>query len=263
MKTSAWNATLLTAVLLAPCGLATADDQQPPSAPIPPAAAAAPEAPIPPAPPAPRARTKRIVVASPDKRLVVDGDRVLISGDDDADLTADVDGFDVWDGPPFVLRMPGWSGGGFIGVQPVEMTPDLRQHFGAPRDAGVFVGSVEADGPAAKAGLQVGDIVTKIDGDIIGSPRELARLVRHKKGGETITVDLLRNKASKTLTVTVAERKGSEVRIGELPEKRHGHDGAWNWKSFATPPGLPSDYEQRLDDLEKKLRELEDRLPAR
>lgn len=254
MKTSAWNATLLTALLVAPCGLATADGQQPPTAP---------EAPAPPAPPAPRARTRRIVVASPEKEVIVDGDRVLISGDDDGDLMADVDGFDAWGGHPFAFRMPGWSGGGFIGIQPVEMTPDLRQHFGAPRDAGVFVGSVEADGPAAKAGLQVGDIVTKIDGDAVGSPRELSRLVRHRKAGETITVDLLRNKAAKTLTVTVAERKASEVRVGELPEKRHGHDGTWSWESFATPPGLPSDYERRLDDLEKKLRKLEERLPQR
>jgi membrane-associated protease RseP (regulator of RpoE activity) len=261
MKTPALNATLLTALLLAPCNLATAEDQQPPSAPVPPAAPAAPEAPVPPAPPAPRARTKRIVVASPEKQVVVGGDRVLISGDDDEDVVADVDGFDAWNGRPFVFRMPGWSGGGFIGVQPVEMTPDLRQHFGAPRDAGVFVGSVEADGPAAKAGLQVGDIVTKIDGDVVGSPREMSRLVRHKKAGETLTVDVLRNKVAKTLTVTVAERKAPEVRVGELPGRHHGHDEVWNWKSFATPPGLPSDYEQRLDDLEKKLRELEDRLP--
>jgi membrane-associated protease RseP (regulator of RpoE activity) len=256
MKTSAWNATLLTALLLSPSGFAKGNDQEPPSPPVPPVA------PVPPAPPAPRARMKRVVVASPEKQVVVDGDRIFISGDDDDDVMADLDGFDDGDGHAFAFRMPGRSGGGFIGVQPVEMTPDLRQHFGAPRDAGVFVGSVDADGPAAKAGLQVGDIVTRVDGDVVGSPRELSRLIRHKKGGETITIDLLRNKVARTLTVTVAERKGSEVRVGELPGKHNGHDAVWNWKAFATPPALPPDYEQRLDDLEKKLRELEDRLPA-
>jgi len=194
--------------------------------------------------------------------VVVDGDRVFISGDDGDDVMADLDGFADGDRHDFLFQMPGRSGGGFIGLQPVEMTPDLRQHFGAPRDAGVFVGSVEAGGPAAKAGLQVGDIVTKVDGDIIGSTRELVRLVRHRKGGETITLDVLSNQAAKTLMVTVAERKGSEVRLGGLPGRHRGHDGAWDWKSLAAPPGLPNDYEQRLDDLEKKLRELEDRLPA-
>lgn len=259
MKTSAWNATLLTALLLAPTGFAKAGGQEPPPPPPPPPAA--PVAPVPPAPPAPHARTKKVIVASPEKQVIVDGDRVVVSGDDGEDVLADLDGFDDGDGRAFVFRMPGRPGGGFIGVQPVEMTPDLRQHFGAPRDAGVFVGSVEPDSPAAKAGVQVGDIVTKVDGDDVGSPRELSRLVRHRRSGETITLDVLRNKAARTVKVTVSERKGSEVRVGELPEKRHGHDGVWNWKSFATP-GLPPDYEQRLDDLEKKLRELEDRLPA-
>jgi membrane-associated protease RseP (regulator of RpoE activity) len=257
MKTSAWNATLLTLALLVPSTLAKGSDQQPPRPPAPPPAA--PEAPVPPAPP--RAKTKRVVVASPEKQVVIDGDRVLVSGDGDDDVFADLDGFEEWDSHPFKFRMPGLASGGFIGIQPVEMTPDLRQHFGAPRDAGVFVGSVEADSPAAKAGLQVGDIVTKLDGDAVGSTRELVRLVRHKKAGETITVDVLRNQAAKTLRVTVAERAESEVRVGELPRK-HGEHGPWSWKSFETPPGLPSDYEQRLDDLEKKLRELEDRLPA-
>ena len=149
MKTSAWNVTLLTALLLAPSGFAKSEDQEPPPAPAPPAA------PVAPMPPAPRARSKRVVVASPEKQVVVDGDRVFISGDDADDVMADLDGFDGGDGRAFMFRMPGRSGGGFIGLQPVEMTPDLRQHFGAPRDAGVFVGSVEADSPAAKAGLQV------------------------------------------------------------------------------------------------------------
>ena len=131
------------------------------------------------------------------------------------------------------------------------MTPDLRQHFGAPRDAGVFVGSVEADSPAAKAGLQVGDIVTKVDGDVIGSTRELVRLVRHRKGGESITVDVLRNKAAKTLTVTVAERKGSEVRIGALPEERHGHDGDLELEVLRDASGPPA----RLRAASRRARE--------
>jgi predicted metalloprotease with PDZ domain len=172
------------------------------------------------------------------------------------------------------MRMSGHPGGGFIGVRPIEMTPELRQHFGAPRDAGIMVGSVEPDGPAAKAGLQVGDIVTKVDGDRIESTGELVRLVRHKKGGETIMVELLRNKATRSVTVTVSERKASEMRVGELKDKQawkdwardfkrdFGHDWTWNWKTPMPPEAVP-DLEQRLDELEKKLRDLEGRLPSR
>jgi membrane-associated protease RseP (regulator of RpoE activity) len=262
MKPSALKTTLLTALFLVP-GPALLRAREPQTGPPPPQAAPAPavppEAPAPPA--APRARRKKIVVSSPGKEIFVDGDRVYISGDDEPEAFADVEGFDEPDGHPFVWRMRG-HGGGFIGVQPVEMTPELRQHFGAPRDAGVFVGAVEPDGPAAKAGLQVGDIVTKVDGDRIGSTRALVRSVRHKKGGETITVELLRNRSAKSLTVTVAERKEDELRVGELPDKHRARDWTWNWQ-FPQPPDLPPDFEQRLDEMEKKLKELEGRLPSR
>jgi PDZ domain len=282
MKLSACHAALLTTLLLAPSAGLRADDQQAPAPPAPPAAPApptvAPAAPAPPAPPAPpsaRKRNRRVVVESPEKEIVVDGDRVFISGDDDdADMIADVEGLEELDGHPFTMRMHGHPGGGFIGVKPIEMTPELRQHFGAPRDAGILVGSVEPDGPAAKAGLQVGDIVTTVDGDRIESTGELVRLVRHKKGGETITVELLRNKASRSVKVTVGERKASEMRIGELPDRRVwkdwsrdfnrdlDRDGKWNWKTPMPPAAVP-DLEERLNDIEKKLKDIEGRLPNR
>jgi hypothetical protein len=259
---SVLKTTLLTALLFVPpAALLRASD--PPTPPAPP------EAPAPPDPPeAPRARRKKIVVTSPGKDIVVDGDRVFISGDDgDRDLMADLDGLGEDDGLSFALDRPGRGGRGFIGVLPIQMTPELRQHFGAPRDAGILVGSVEPDSPAAKAGLQVGDIVTKMDGGRIDSTGELVRTVRHKKSGEAITVEVLRNGAAKSLKVTVSEHKEKEVRVGELPEGFPGH--GWGWK--APRPGRPmlaplppgAELEERLDELEKKLKELERRFPAR
>ena len=281
MKLSVLLVPLLAGSLLASSATLRADGQQPPPAPpapaTPPSAPVPPEAAAPPAAPAPtaRKRSRRVVVESPEKEIVVDGDRVFVSGDDDeADMIADVEGLDELDGHPFMMKMHGHPGGGFIGVQPIEMTPELRQHFGAPKDAGILVGSVEPDGPAARAGLQVGDIVTRVDGDRIDSTRELVRLVRHKKGGETITVELLRNKASRSVKVTVGERKTSEMRIGELPDRRawrdwsrdftrdFNRDWKWNWKTPMPPEAVP-ELEQRLDDIEKKLKDIEGRLPSR
>ena len=168
------------------------------------------------------------------------------------------------DGPQTFLRHHGGMGGGFIGVRPIEMTPELRQHFGAPKDAGILVGSVEPDGPAAKAGLQVGDIVTRVDGDRIDSVLELVRTVRHKKDGEKVTVELLRDRAAKSLTIVVVERKGKEIRVGTLDDGMPG----MRWKTraphaFIAP--LPSDMsglEERLDEMDKRLRELEGRKPG-
>jgi hypothetical protein len=261
--TSVLKTTLLAALFLVPpASLLRASD--PPEQPAPP------EAPAPPAPPeAPRMRTRKIVVASPEKEIVVDGDRVFIRDDgDDADVMANLDDLSDEDGAPLVMRVRGAGGGGFIGVRPLEMTPELRQHFGAPKDAGILVGSVEPGGPAAKAGLEVGDVVTKVDGDRIASIGELVRTVRHRKGGETITIEVFRNRSAKSLTVTVVERKETEARVGELHDRKAGH--GWNWKMpapewpmVAPLPGDGPELEQRLDELEKKVRELEGRLPGR
>ncbi len=262
MKNSAWKTTLLTALLaVPPAALSTAQPAPPPAPEAPQAVPAPPEAPEAPAPPAPaRARRKKIVVESPDKEIVVDGDRIVIDGDEfDPEQFADLE---VFDGHPFVWRSHG-RGTGFIGMQPVEMTPELRQHFGAPKDAGVFVGSVEKDGPAARAGLQVGDIVTRVDGDTIASSRELVREIRHRKPGETVKVELLRQGAAKTVSVTVAEREDREMRVGEW-NWDHGRGSHWNrdWNQESPDPNLPK-LEQRMRELEKKLRELEERLPSR
>lgn len=276
MPHSAWKTTLVTALFaLPPAALLTAQPAPPAPPEAPRAVPAPPEAPEPPEPPAPpRARRRKIVVESPEQDIVVDGDRILIDGDEfDPERFADLGGFDAH---PFAWKHPE-RGRGFIGMKPVEMTPELRQHFGAPGDAGVFVGSVEKDGPAAKAGVQVGDIVTKVDGDTIASSRELVRAIRHRKPGETVEVSLLRNGAGRTVKITVGERREDEVRVGEMrfpggSWNRDWNDGDWarDW-SWETPhPGHPKsalapDYprlEKRLKELEKKLKDLEGRLPS-
>jgi len=205
---------------------------------------------------------KKIVVVSPEREVVVDDDGVFLSGDVDGEMFADLRDFETL--PEF-----GWfEGGGYIGVRPVQMTPDLRIHFGAPKEAGVFVGEVEKDSPAAKAGLQVADILTTADGEQIGSTRDLVRAVRRKKEGETVKLELLRDRSPKTLTVTVAEREGGKVRVGDFgPGMRK-----FNFRHWPVPPVPPTppvapvppaspDLQKRLNDLEKRLDALEGRTP--
>src|SRR5262245_15606747 len=98
------------------------------------------------------AKADRIIVLSdegaPDKGA---GRHSDFDFDDDFDFDVDVDV------DPVVVRIGGKHAGGFLGVQLIGITPELRQHYGVPKDAGVLVGAVEADSPAAKAGIQVGD----------------------------------------------------------------------------------------------------------
>jgi len=59
--------------------------------------------------------------------------------------------------------------GGFLGVQLTDLTAELRTHFGVAADAGVMVAKVVDDSAAFRAGLAAGDIITRVDGESIGS----------------------------------------------------------------------------------------------
>ena len=199
------------------------------------------------------------------------GDQVLVINDSADDWEDDLEAMEVPDPPEtpeaddMVVRIGHDHHRGYLGVELIEMTPDLRQHFGAPRDAGVFIGTVEKDSPAAKAGLQVGDIVTAADGSRVDSTSDLSRAVRHKKTGETVQLEVSRDRAKKQVAVTVGERPDREIRIGDLgPQIRkqmrivRDHD----WAAPMVMPDLGR-VEDQLKELDKRLKDLEKRLPAK
>jgi membrane-associated protease RseP (regulator of RpoE activity) len=176
----------------------------------------------------------------------------------------------------FVWRFPEHGRQGRIGVRLLEMTPELRAHYGAPREAGVLVAGVEKESPASKAGIQVGDIITRAGADRIESVADLSRAVRHAKAGDTINLEVSRDRASKQLTVKVEERRTSEIDLGDFGRDL-GRDigreiGRHAWVFRDRPalrerhviPDLPEfrdRLQERIDELEKRLRDLEKKLP--
>jgi membrane-associated protease RseP (regulator of RpoE activity) len=91
-----------------------------------------------------------------------------------------------------------------IGINGVELTPQLAAYFGVTSGKGVLITAVSDDGPAAKAGLKAGDVITAVDGEPISSPDELSELVRRKKDGD-VTLTVIRNKSQQTFRVTPVE----------------------------------------------------------
>jgi membrane-associated protease RseP (regulator of RpoE activity) len=178
-----------------------------------------------------------------EKEIVVDGEPVF---------TLDEDGRFAIAGDSPIRR-------GYLGVQLLDITPDLRAFFGAPRDAGVLVAEVEPASPAAKAGLQTGDVILRVDGEGMESSGELSRAVRRKKAGETVKLEIERNKAARNLTATVEERKSKEVDLGDLRQRLRDRG--------KIADGFPFDLErpligrlETLEKLQKKLNDLEKRL---
>lgn len=91
-----------------------------------------------------------------------------------------------------------------IGVSTVELTKQLADYFGIAGGKGVLVTSVTDDGPAAKAGVRAGDVITAIDGEAVDSPGDISRVINRKKDGD-VSLTVIRNKAQQTIRVTPRE----------------------------------------------------------
>ncbi len=93
-----------------------------------------------------------------------------------------------------------------IGVSTMELTKQLADYFGITGGKGVLVTSVTDDGPAAKAGVRAGDVITAIDGEAVDSPGDLSRVINRKKEGD-VALTIVRNKSQQTIRVMPSEAK--------------------------------------------------------
>jgi S1-C subfamily serine protease len=98
---------------------------------------------------------------------------------------------------------------GYIGIagQPARL-PEGQGGVGDRGEALLVVG-VSADGPAAKAGVLIGDVILALDGHPIGGPEDLLDLLASDRVGKTATLHVLRGGAPIDISVTVGERPAS------------------------------------------------------
>ena len=85
-------------------------------------------------------------------------------------------------------------------------------------DSGVRVDEVEADSPAAQAGLEAGDLILEFDGMRVVGVRQFTRVVRETPAGRTVTVRILRGEEERTLQLTTeAQPSFRDLRVA-IPE---------------------------------------------
>jgi len=93
---------------------------------------------------------------------------------------------------------------GSLGWVIVDVTPDLRAHFGAPEDAGVLVTGVRSGEDPAVAGLEVGDVLVALDERPIREVADVERLLRDLARGETgVVASVVRGKQERAITVSL------------------------------------------------------------
>ncbi len=100
---------------------------------------------------------------------------------------------------------------GRIGVGIQELTQPLAESFGLQNPTGALVGSVDKNGPAAKAGIQPGDVLLSMDGKPIERSSELPPRVADLKPGSKASFEVWHNGAKKEVQVTVGELKPEKV----------------------------------------------------
>lgn len=149
--------------------------------------------------------------------------------------------------------MPGWlQAHGRIGLQVQPMTPELREHFGAPKDRGVLVVRVEVERPAARAGVRVGDIVLSVDEKPLGSPHDLVRAVHLAPDGAALRLEVLRGGEKQSIAVQPEPREEWAKEADQWMERfeRGFEEGGRH-------------LERRLDELERRFEELQKRFEER
>jgi serine protease Do len=103
---------------------------------------------------------------------------------------------------------------GWIGVSVQPVTPEIAESLGLKRLEGALVAEPQPDGPAAKAGIEAGDVITSVNGVAIKDSRDLAKRIGGMPPGSTVRLVVLHKGAEKTVALT----------LGELPNVRESRN---------------------------------------
>ena len=158
------------------------------------------------------------------------------------------------------LRQFGETRRGWLGVKIQTITDDIAEASGVKENSGALVASVTPGSPAAKAGIQDGDVILKFDGKDVTSMRGLPRLVAQTPIGKDVDVELLRKGQRMTLKVAVGrlaeENEPTKASAKEAPKgKGKGKDRDKDSGKSAPPSGRPSLIGLVLAPLNDELRE--------
>jgi serine protease Do len=107
------------------------------------------------------------------------------------------------------LKDKGSVSRGWIGVQIQPVTADIADSLGLKKAEGALVAEPQANGPAAKAGIESGDVITAVNGESVKDARELARTIGGLAPGNSVKLDVLHKGQNKVLNLTLGQLPNS------------------------------------------------------
>ena len=119
------------------------------------------------------------------------------------------------------LKDQGYVSRGWLGVVIQDITQPLANTFGLDRPAGALIAQVTDGSPAADSGLIVGDVILSFNGSTVNTSSDLPPLVGNTPVGETVVVELMRNKTPMTLEVIIRELQENRATNEDPKDSMH------------------------------------------
>jgi S1-C subfamily serine protease len=154
---------------------------------------------------------------------------------------------------------PGDRAGAYLGVFTQALTPDVREHMNLKVDKGVLVSRVLPNSPAAKAGLQDMDVITRADDMAINSPQDLRQAVEKSGVGKELALKVIRGDKTMDVKAQLAQETANTPfgRDGWMPDMPEGFGRFQNRMPMMPGQEKMSALEKKVQDLENRVNELE------
>jgi serine protease Do len=123
------------------------------------------------------------------------------------------------------LKDKGYVTRGWLGVQVQPVTADIADSLGLKQARGAMVDNPQDGSPAAKAGIEAGDVITAVNGAEVKDARDLARNISTIAPGSSVKLDILHKGEAKTVNVALAE----------MPNERQANAGDQQKEVAGTP----------------------------
>ena len=122
------------------------------------------------------------------------------------------------------LKDKGTVSRGWIGVQIQPVTQDIADSLGMNKAEGALVSEPQANGPAAKAGIESGDVITSVNGEAVKDPRELARTIGGLAPGNAVKLNVLHKGKDEAVNLTLGQLPATQEANAEPAHGSHGSD---------------------------------------
>jgi serine protease Do len=112
---------------------------------------------------------------------------------------------------------------GYLGVNIQPVTEDMAESMGMKTAKGAIVAEAMSGTPAADAGLKAGDVITKLNGQVVDDASDLTRRIGSFKPSDKVELTYIRDGSEKTASITLADQKNqTEAKADEKSEKEKG-----------------------------------------